>query len=156
MQENFFIIADGTYCHILPDKVVLNHPPDLGRIPEMDHRNRKMQSALFAALFLAIAAFFSFLFFTDRLMPELYIFILLVLAGALYRTFLFRDTSGTEVIERKNITSTKILRRFMGYTTWVIFFTNEKGEKLRRMVNLYDSKQMEEKAERIIRASGLL
>jgi|ERR1051326_75303 hypothetical protein len=156
MEENFFIIADGTYCHILPDKVVLHQPPEPGRIPEMDHRNRNLQSALFAALFLSIAGFFSWLFFTDRMIPGLYIFVLLVMAGALYRTFLFRDTSSTEVIERKYITSTKIVRRFMGYTTWVIFFTTDRGEKLRRMVDLYDSQQMEEKAEKVIRASGLL
>jgi hypothetical protein len=80
----------------------------------------------------------------------------MIVTGGLYRLFLFRDTSDTLVIYRDRISSTKIVKRFMGYTTWVVFFTTDKGQKLRRLINVYDSKEYEAKAEKMIAEAGFL
>ena len=155
-EHPYFMIADGTYCHILPDKIVLGQKNEIENMPEMDHNNKNKFTSLFVAFLLIVAGGFSFLFFTDRMVIEVYVGVLMIVIGGLYRLYLFRDTSDTLCIERKYITSTKIVKRFMGYTTWVIFFTTNKNEKLRRLVNVYDSKEYEARAEKLITEAGLL
>src|SRR6185369_17941129 len=150
-EHPYFMTADGTYCHILPDKIVLGQKQEIEHMPEMDHGNRNQYTLLFVSFLLLVAGFFSFLFFTNRMVIEVYGFVLMIVTGGLYRLFLFRDTSDTLCIDRDKISSTKIVKRWMGYTTWVVFFTTNKGEKLRRLINVYDSKEYEAKAEKMIR-----
>ena len=152
---NYFMISDGTYCHILPDKIVLGQPSELSKIPEMIHTSRRKQYHIFILLIASVVGLFSFLFFTDRMVLEVFAGIIMIATAAIYRLWLFRDTSDTLVIDRSCISSTRIVKRKMGYTTWVIFFRSGNGEKLRRMIQLYDSIEYEARGEKIIREAGL-
>ncbi|MEW6467927.1 MAG: hypothetical protein AB1458_03335 [Bacteroidota bacterium] len=156
MSAKKFMMADGTYCHILADKVVFGLPSELTGTPHMSHKNRNRFTVLAITGLLILAVAFSLLYFTDRMVQGLWIFVLMIAALGIYRLWLFRDASDTPCIERKYISSTKLIKRSMGYTTWVIFFATEKGEKLRRFIQVYDSKEFEEKAEKLLREENLI
>jgi hypothetical protein len=155
-DHNYFMISDGTYCHLLPDKVVLGQKADIEFIPEMDHNNRRARFMGIIVILFLVAAGFTAMYFFDRMIIEIVIFLWMVAIGASYRLYLLRDSSGTDRIDKNSISSTKLVKRYMGYTTWVIFFTTDKGEKLRRFVHIYDSKEHEARAERLLREEGFL
>lgn len=156
MESRKFMIADGTYCHIIADKIVLGESVELKHVPEMNHNNKNVLTVISAVLMLLLSAGFTALYFTERMIPELWIGVLALTAFVLFRLWIFRDTSATNCVEKKYISSTKLIRREMGYAVWVIFFTTNKGQKLRRFVKLYDSKEFEDKAEKILREEGLI
>jgi hypothetical protein len=155
-DHNYFMISDGTYCHLLPDKIVLGQKAEIEFIPEMKHDNRRMKFMLIIGVLLLVAAGFTALYFLDRMIIELLVFVWMVVIMSGYRLYLMRDSSDTEMIEKKYISSTKLVKRFMGYTTWVIFFTTQHGEKLRRFVHIYDSRDHEARAERLLKEEGFI
>jgi hypothetical protein len=154
--HNYFMTSDGTYCHLLPDTIILGQKSDIEFIPEMEHKNRKTLFMGIIGILLAVAAGFTALYVTGRMIIELLVFVWMVAIAASYRLYLMRDSSGTNRIDKNTISSTKLVKRFMGYTTWVIFFTTNKGEKLRRFVSIYDSKEHEARAERILKEEGFV
>jgi hypothetical protein len=155
-DHNYFLTADGTYCHLLPDKVIIGQRNEIEFMPVMDHNNRKAMHFLVIGLLILFAAGITLMYFFDRMIPEMVAGVWMVVIAASYRLYLLRDTSSSECIEKRTIRSTKLVERFMGYTTWVIFFTTDKGEKLRRMVKIYDSKEHEARAARILKAEGFI
>jgi hypothetical protein len=154
--HNYFMISNGTYCHILPDRIVIGQRNEIEYMPEMDQENRRMMFLSVILVLLLAGAGVTVLYFTDRMIIELLAFVWMVVIAAVYRLFLLRDSSSSELILKSSISSTKLVKRFMGYTTWVIFFTTDKGEKLRRFVKIYDSKDHEARAERILKEEGFL
>ena len=156
MESKKFLTADGTYCHILPDKIIFGELSEIEKIPEMNHSNKNVISLISAFCVVSVASGFTYLYYTEQMLVELWIAILIISFIVLFRTWLFRDTSNTLCVEKKYISSTKLIKRSMGYSMWVIFFKNEKGEKLRRFVRIYDSKEFEEKAEKVLREEGLI
>lgn len=156
MESKKILTSDGTYCHILPDKIIFGELSEIRKIPEMDHKNKNVLTLGFAFLLLCAASGFTLLYYTERMVMELWITVLIVCSIGLFRLWIFRDTSDTLCVEKKYISSTKLIKRGMGYNIWVIFFKNNNGEKLRRFVKIYDSKEYEDKAEKILREEGLI
>ena len=156
MESKKFLTADGTYCHILPDKIIFGELSEIEKIPEMNHKNKNVFSLTSAFLIFTVAAGFTLLYSAEQMLVELWIAVLVISFIILFRLWLFRDTSNTLCVEKKYISSTKLIKHGMGYNIWVIFFKNCRGEKLRRFVKIYDSKDFEEKAEKVLREEGLI
>jgi len=156
MESKKILTSDGTYCHILADKIIFGELSEIRTIPEMNHKNKNMLTFSFAFLLLLIASGFTLLYFTERMVVELWITVLFFCAIGFFRLWIFRDTSNTLCVEKKYISSTKLIKRKMGYNFWVIFFKNEAGQKLRKFVKIYDSKEYEDGAENILREEGLI
>jgi hypothetical protein len=155
-EEKQFMIADGTYCHILPDKIIFGEPISIIQIPEMNHSNRNTFTLLMALFYTAIISGLSYLYFNGNFVQWLWLALSLAAIGGLYSLFLNRDASDTNCIERNLLTSVKLIKRNWGYSTIVFFFKTNKGEKLRKIVNIYDSAEFEAKAELLLKQEQLI
>ena len=156
MESKKILTSDGTYCHILPDKIIFGQLSEIEKFPKMNHKNKNVVSVISVFCILSVASGFTFLYHAGQILVELWIGVLVISFIVLFRIWIFRDTSDTLCVEKKYISSTKLIKRGMGYNIWVIFFKNVNGEKLRKFVKIYDSKEYEDKAEKILRKEGLI
>src|SRR5688572_21008319 len=101
MESKKFMISDGTYCHILDDKIIFGEPASIINIPEMDHKNRRPVTLISATALLALAGLFTYGYLIEQVITELWITVMALVFIGLFRTWIFRDTSSTPCIEKK-------------------------------------------------------
>lgn len=156
MHSLYFMLSNGSYCHILADKIIFTDHKTIEQVPEMNHRNNNLLNAFFFIALLTILAVFSFLYLKQNAPVEFIIVLFPLCIFGLVYLILNRDLSTTQCIDRKFIKKVSIKIREMGYTTVSFVFETNTGETLRKHIRVYDTPDQEQKALTILKEEGLI
>jgi len=156
MESKHFMLANGSYCHVLADRIIFTDNKVIENIPVMNHRNNNLQTALFIASLSAVLGIFTFLYLKkDAPVEFLIVLFPLCIIGLIY-LIRNRDVSTTRSIERKFIKGVAFRSKEMGYSSLTITFETNMGETLRKRINIYDTPDQEQKASHILKEEGLI
>jgi hypothetical protein len=156
LSNTTFMQADGTYCHILNDKIVFGQPTELNILPEMSHKNRNAFSLLMLTMYLFFIGIFSYLQFTGNFIDWLWLVIVLACVGGGVSLYLNRSNSFTDCIDRQFLKEVVWIKRNWGHSAVVFYFITKNGQKLRKVVNVYDSKEYEQAAENALKSANFI
>jgi hypothetical protein len=153
-ETDYFITADAGYCHILPGKIVLSTHITIGELPpSVDRRN--VGALLLGGLGVAFGTFLMVNFF----IVGFTMMGILFLMGMIYATKVLFDVARYSTIlniERESIEAVKVYKPKIGYLFVIIQFRNKEGKSSRRKVKLYDSRQNELQAMKLLKREGLI
>lgn len=141
---NYFPMADGLYCHVLPDRLLINRAKEVRKEPEQkDGPNMIMIGVL---MVLGIIAMF---FFVNFILTQFYPMAFAVLAVVVAVTFGLRSQmrySATDLIPRDKILKTTFNRKSIGYDYFLVHYRGVNGKIYLRKINIYDSQEVTKQA----------
>lgn len=152
-QHPHFILADGTYCHILSDRLVIAKKEIPAVLPEPTGKK-----LWFEIIGMSLAAVIMLFFFGMTVVSGYYLlafltFVLACFSGfAVYRMFGFTDT---KAILRDNIQQIVYHRRKIGNDAFIVYYTDPEGKPARRRLNIYDSRECMIQALQVMDEEGL-
>lgn len=138
-QHPHFVLADGTYCHVLADRLVVAKKELPAVLPQPNGKKLWLE-----VIGMAVAALIMLFFCVVMIMSDYYLLaaLTLTLAGfsafAAYRMFGYTDTPA---ILRDDILSVKYHRRAIGNDAFIVYYTDAEGKAARRRFSIYDSKE---------------
>jgi hypothetical protein len=147
-----FVLADGTYCHVLADRLVMAKR-DLPKVmPEPTGKK-----LWFEVIGMTVAALIMLFFFVMMLISGYYLlgFLTIVLATfSGYTAFRLLGYTETPAILRDDILKLAYHRRSIGNDFFVVFYTDPAGKMARRRLTIYDSKESLLQALRVMKDEG--
>lgn len=140
----YFPMADGLYCHVLPDRLLINRSKEVRKEPEQKDGPNMLMIALL--MLLGIAAMF---FFANFVLTQFYPMAFAVLAVVVAIVFGLRNQmrySATDLIPRDKILKTTFHRKSIGYDYFVVHYRGANGKIYLRKINIYDSQEVNKQA----------
>lgn len=149
-----FLTADGTWCHILSDRIVFGQPPVIAYYPDESDKPNAFYYYLGIAGLLILSSLFTYLLTADLMIIELWTVIVTASAFGIYHLFINRDTAGIQNLLKNKIISSKHITRKTGYNKWIVTFKSSENKKLRKVVRIYDNAKLEADALEVLTAEG--
>lgn len=149
-----FVLADGTYCHILADRLVIAKKELPKTIPEAGGK-----PVWFEIIGLGIAAAIMVFFFVMTIYAGYYLLAsLMFLLGAYACLSAIRLIGFTDAktILRSDILGVVYYPRRIGNDFFVVVYTSAQGKVARRRLAIYDSQECLQQALTVMTAEGLL
>jgi hypothetical protein len=152
-QTPHFVLADGTYCHILSDRLVIAKKEIPAVLPEPDGKK-----LWFEVIGMSFAALIMLFFCVTMILSGYFLLAFLTFAlacfsaFAAYRMFGFTDT---KAIIRDDILQIVYHRRKIGNDAFIVLYTDPQGKPARRRLNIYDSQECMVQALQVMDEEGL-
>jgi len=153
-KTNYFNLADGQFCHLLPDKIVITPKLTIVELPRQKDGPSAGALILFSILGLG-AAVLTVCFFWVGFYP-LAVMTLIASVASVIAFMRSGKFSATNLIPRDAITSVTYHRVNYGYDYFLVRYTGTGGRSYLRRLTVYDSAEIAEKAVRLMKAEGLL
>lgn len=156
MESKYFMLSNGSYCHVLPDKIIFTDNKIIENIPPMNHHTNNRQTGLFISCLLAVIVIFTYLYFKQDAPVEFIVVLFPLCIAGIFYLIRNRDLSTTSSIEIKYIKNVSLKLKEMGYTIISILFETNTGGTLRKRIKVYDTPDQEQKAVQILKEEGLI
>lgn len=136
MEATTFRTKTG-YCHLLNDQIVFSKQEQIGDFSELKSENRTTQNLIIYLILIGLCAYWGFRAYEQHLMVR---FTILCCIGGIFLLSIPRilTYSDTAIILRNRITGVQFRKAvpFVNYAQFVVFFTDEKGRKRKRLILL--------------------
>jgi hypothetical protein len=152
-QTPHFVLADGTYCHILSDRLVIAKKDVPAILPTPDDKKLWLEVIGMSLAALIMLFFCVMMVISGYLLLAFLTFALACFSAfAAFRMFGFTDT---KAIMRDDILQIAYHRRKIGNDAFIVLYTDLSGKVARRRLSIYDSQECMVQALRVMDEQGL-
>jgi hypothetical protein len=153
-KDPHFMLSDGSYCHVLEDRLYIGKKEIPGTFPPQKHGMDIVTFGLQLAALLLLGFFITMTVIVHYYMVTFMLSLLLLLLGvSLVRTFGYTNTM---VIMKADVVGVKYLHRSVGYDLFIVSYSGKNGNLRKRRLMIYDSKETSTKAIAVMKEAGLL